>query len=111
MSIRNDNQQFLSGCLSSVVKLWDIPTRRVIGSVINQNDDPNVLTTVNSLSFNNYNLFIIGLRSGEVKIFDSRIQNKNNNYFKNIGIVQSFKAHNKKLNILFLTNIYFKIFI
>ena len=100
ISIRNDNQQFLSGCVSSVVKLWDIPTRRVIGSVINQNDDPNVLSTVNSLSFmnNNYNLFLIGLRSGEVKIFDSRMQNKNNNYIKNIGLVQSFKAHNKKLN-------------
>ena len=100
ISIREDNQQFLSGCVSSVVKLWDIPTQRVIGSVINKNEDPNVLTTVNSLSFmhRNHNLFIIGLRSGEVKIFDSRIQNKNNNFIKNIGLVKSFKAHNKKLN-------------
>ena len=100
ISIREDNQQFLSGCVSSVVKLWDIPTQRVIGSIINQNSDPTSLTTVNSLSFmnNNPNLFIIGLRSGEVKIFDCRIQNKNDNYIKNVGIVQSFKAHQKKLN-------------
>ena len=100
ISIRQDNQQFLSGCVSSVVKLWDIPTQRVIGSIINQNEDPNVLTTVNSLGFmhRNPNLFIMGLRSGEVKIFDSRIQNKNNNFLKNIGLVQSFKAHHKKLN-------------
>ena len=100
ISVRQDNQQFLSGCVSSVVKLWDIPTQRVIGSIINQNEDPNVLTTVNSLGFmhRNPNLFIMGLRSGEVKIFDSRIQNKNNNFLKNIGLVQSFKAHHKKLN-------------
>ena len=99
LAIREDNQQFLSGCVSSVVKLWDIPTQRVIGSVINKNDNPDVLTTVNSLSFmhNNPNLFVIGLRSGEVKIFDSRIQNKNNSSLKNIGLVQAFKAH-KKLN-------------
>ena len=99
IAIRQDNQQFLSGCVSSVVKLWDIPTQRVIGSVINQNDDPNVLTTVNSLSFmnNNPNLFLIALRSGEVKIFDSRIQN-NNKTMKHIGLVQGFKAHHKKLN-------------
>ena len=100
ISIREDNQQFLSGCVSSVVKLWDIPIQRVIGSIINQNSDPTSLTTVNSLNFmnNNPNLFIIGLRSGEVKIFDCRIQNKNDNYIKNVGIVQSFKAHQKKLN-------------
>ena len=100
ISIREDNQQFLSGCVSSVVKLWDIPTQRVIGSIINENSDPTSLTTVNSLNFmnNNPNLFIIGLRSGEVKIFDCRIQNKNDNYIKNVGIVQSFKAHQKKLN-------------
>lgn len=100
LAIRKDNQQFISGCVSSVVKLWDIPTQRVIGSVINKNSDPSLLTTVNSLYFmnNNNNLFVIGLRSGEVKIFDSRVQNKNDEYIKNIGLVQAFKAHNKKLN-------------
>ena len=100
ISIRQDNQQFLSGCVSSVVKLWDIPTQRVIGSVINQNEDQNVLKTVNSLSFlnKNNNLFLVGLRSGEVKIFDTRMQNKNDNFTKNMGLIQSFKAHYKKLN-------------
>ena len=100
ISIRQDNQQFLSGCVSSVVKLWDIPTQRVIGSVINQNEDQNVLKTVNSLSFlnKNNNLFLVGLRSGEVKIFDTRMKNKNDNFTKNMGLIQSFKAHYKKLN-------------
>ena len=100
ISIRQDNQQFLSGCVSSVVKLWDIPTQRVIGSVINENKDQNVLTTVNSLGFmhNNKDLFYIGLRSGEVKIFDTRIKDKNNELIKNMGLVKCFKAHNKKLN-------------
>ena len=106
ISIRNDNTQFLSGCVSSVVKLWDLPTQRVIGTLINQNLDANTLTTINSLSFlnSNPNLFIIGLRSGEVKICDSRIQNKNDEYTKNVGIVQSFKAHKNKLNTVKLNS-------
>ena len=95
ISIREDNTRFLSGCVSSVVKLWDIPTQRVIGSIINQTSDTTSLTTVNSLNFfnNDPNLFLIGLRSGEVKLCDSRIQNKNDNFIKNVGIVHSFKAH------------------
>ena len=78
ISVRGDNTRFLSGCVYSIVKLWDIPTQRVIGTIINQNADSNSLTTVNSLNFmnNDPNLFLIGLRSGEVKICDSRIQNK-----------------------------------
>ena len=100
INVREDNNQFLSGCVSSVVKLWDIPTQRVIASVKNQNDDPNVLTTVNSLSFlnENNNLILVGLRSGEVKLFDSRINNKNDEFTKNMGLVHCFKAHYKKLN-------------
>jgi len=100
INVREDNTQFLSGCVSSVVKLWDIPTQRVIASVKNQNEDPNVLTTVNSLSFlnENKNLILVGLRSGEVKLFDSRINNKNDEFTKNMGLVHCFKAHDKKLN-------------
>ena len=100
INIREDNIQFLSGCVSSVVKLWDIPTQRVIGSVKNENEDPNVLSTVNSLSFlnENNNLFLVGLRSGEVKLFDTRLKNKNDKNIKNMGLVHSFKAHDKKLN-------------
>ena len=100
VNIREDNNQFLSGCVSSVVKLWDIPTQRVIASVKNKNEDKNLLTTVNSLSFlhNNKNLFIMGLRSGEVKLFDTRINNKNDENTKNMGLVHCFKAHYKKLN-------------
>ena len=100
INIRDDNNQFLSGCVSSVVKLWDIPTQRVIASVKNQNEDKNILTTVNSLNFlnENRNLFIVGLRSGEVKLFDTRIKNKNDEFTNNMGLVHCFKAHYKKLN-------------
>ena len=102
ISVREDNTKFLSGCVSSIVKLWDIPTQRVIGTIINENADLNSLTTVNSLNFmnNDPNIFLIGLRSGEVKICDSRIQNKNDNLNKNIGIVHCFKAHKNKLNTI-----------
>ena len=105
ISIRGDNTQFLSGCVSSVVKLWDIPTQRVIGNIINQTSDANALTTVNSLNFFNTdpNLFLIGLRSGEVKICDSRVNNKNDNFIKNVGIINTFKAHKNKLNTIKLT--------
>ena len=105
ISVRDDNVQFLSGCVSSVVKLWDLPTQRVIGSITNQTSDSASLTTVNSLSFmkTNPNLFIVGLRNGDVKICDSRIQNQNNNFIKNVGIVQTFEAHQKKLNTVKLS--------
>ena len=100
LNIKQDNTQFLSGCVSSVVKLWDIPTQRVIASVKNLNEDKNVLATVNSLCFlnENPNLFLTGLRSGEVKLFDQRIKNKNDEFTKNMGCVNCFKAHYKKLN-------------
>ena len=100
LNVRQDNTQFLSGCVSSVIKLWDIPTQRVIASVKNINQNQNILATVNSLSFlnENKNLFLTGLRSGEVKLFDQRIKNKNDEFTKNMGEVHSFKAHYQKLN-------------
>ena len=100
INISEDNSKFLSGCVSSVIKLWDIPTQRVIGSIKNVNEDPNILTTVNSLNFlnENKNLFLVGLRSGEVKLFDTRIKSKNDGNIKNMGLVHCFKAHYKKLN-------------
>ena len=107
ISIRNDNSQFLSGCISSVVKLWDLPTQRVIGCIMNNEDQENKqIKTINSLNFlnNNPNIFIIGLRSGEIKICDSRIQTKNNEHIKNVGIVQTFLAHKKKLNTVKLNH-------
>ena len=105
ISVRDDNVQFLSGCVSSVVKLWDLPTQRVIGSITNQTSDSASLATINSLSFmkTNPNLFIVGLRNGDVKICDSRIQNQNNDFIKNVGIVQTFQAHQKKLNTVKLS--------
>ena len=98
LCVREDNKQFLSGCVSSIVKLWDIPTQRVINSINNKNSDSTSLMTVNSLNFMNTdpNLFIIGLRNGDVKICDSRINNKTDDCSKNV--IQCFRAHQKKLN-------------
>ena len=102
LSISYDNAHFLSGCVSSVVKFWDLNKRIVLGNLNNQVDNQNFMNTVNSLNFMRTNpfLFMVGFRSGDVKICDTRINNSNNEdtNIKNIGIVQSFKAHNEKLN-------------
>lgn len=102
INIREDNNQFLSGCVSSLVKL--LPTQRVIASLKNINEYPNILTMDNSLSVlhENKNLFLIGLLSGEVKIFDTRVKNKNDEYIKDIGLMQSFKTNSKKFNKIIL---------
>jgi WD40 repeat protein len=65
--------------------------RKVVQSITNVNPDPDLLNTVNSLSFlnKNENVFISGLRSGNVKIYD--IRNKN-------SLIKEFKAHKLKLN-------------
>ena len=103
LSISHDNDFFLSGCVSSVVKLWDLNKRIVIGNFINQNENQNFMNTVNSLNFfrTNHHLFMIGLRSGDIKICDTRINSNNtdnNPNTRNISIVQTFKAHKEKLN-------------
>jgi WD40 repeat protein len=94
ISISNSNKYFLSGCVSSIVKLWDIEYKKVICSINNLNPDPDLLNTVNSLLFTkeNENIFLSGLRNGSVKIFDLR-QKDNNNM-----LVNEFKAHKLKLN-------------
>jgi WD40 repeat protein len=91
LSISKDNQRFLSGCVSSVIKLWDLPKKKVLHSFNNSNDNPDLLNTVNSLHFmgDDPNVFMTGLRSGAVKIFDVRKSNK---------LVREFKAHKFKLN-------------
>lgn len=97
LAISYDNTQFLSGCVSSIVKLWDLNKKIVIGNINNQTDDnSNFMNTVNSLKFfdSNHNIFMIGFRSSDIKICDERIRGNNNN----IAVVQTFKAHNQKLN-------------
>ena len=100
LNISYDNNYFLSGCVSSVVKLWDLNKKIVINTIINQNENQNFMNTVNSLNFfrTNPNLFLIGYRSGDIKICDIRSNSKNNNEIKQINITQSFKAHAQKLN-------------
>ena len=96
LSISYDNHFFLSGCVSSVVKLWDLNTKIVIGNIINSNENQDFMNTVNSLCFlrSNPNIFMVGLRSGDIKFFDKRMNLSNNNK----DIILSFKAHNQKLN-------------
>ena len=104
VAVREDNQQFISGCVSSVVKIWDIVTQRVVASIINNKADRKILQTVNSINYfkTNPNIFAISLRSGEVRLFDLRIQNKGRNektILKNVGMINCFRAHDKKLNL------------
>jgi len=91
LAISNDNNYFLSGCVSSVIKYWDLSKKKVLYTFNNSNDNPDLLNTVNSLNFmsNDPNVFMTGLRNGVVKIFDVRKPNK---------LVREFKAHKCKLN-------------
>ena len=104
IAVREDNKQFISGCVSSVVKIWDILTQRVVGSIINNKNDHKILSTVNSINYfrTNPSIFAISFRSGEVSLYDLRVQNKARNeksILKNVGLIQSFKAYDKKLNL------------
>ena len=79
LSISYDNSHFLSGCVSSIVKFWDLNKKIVIGNLNNNIDNQNFMNTVNSLTFMRTNpfLFMIGLRSGDVKICDTKWGCKN----------------------------------
>jgi WD40 repeat protein len=93
IAMSGNNKFFLSGCVSSVIKFWDLNEKKVLMSISNPNPDPDLLNTVNSLQFMNTddNIFLCGLRNGTVKIFDRRIDS-------NFSIVKEFKAHKNKLN-------------
>jgi WD40 repeat protein len=102
LAINRDNKFFLSGCVSSVVKLWDINTGQVLRSIKNHNPDPDLLNTVNSLQFthngDNNNVFLCGLRSGTVKIFDLRVASLSKSSEGIDSPIKEFKAHKNKLN-------------
>lgn len=101
LAISSDKRNFLSGCISSVIKLWDFETQKVIlniksDEIVNENN----LNTVNSLKFynNNDNTFVSAFRDGLVKIYDIRQRNsgfETNEFYKP---AIKFKAHNVKLN-------------
>lgn len=96
LSISSSNKLFLSGCVSSIVKLWDLETQKVIQTISNPNPEPEVLNTVNSLAFMNHNenVFLSGLRNGMVKLYDTRMGSSSNPN----GTIVQFKAHRNKLN-------------
>ncbi len=91
IGISKSNKYFLSGCVSSIVKGWDLETRKVLFTLSNKHEDSNFLNTVNSLNFLNYDdsNFICALRDGSIKIFDTRVKDM---------LQVSFKAHEVKLN-------------
>lgn len=93
LSVSDSNRNFLSGCVSSVIKLWDLEKQIVTSSIVNANPDPDHMNTVNSLSFfNDDKMFLCGLRDGIVKVFDIRTNLSSPN------ITNEFKAHKLKLN-------------
>ena len=106
ISLRGDDKYFLSGCVSSVVKLWDLERNKVVQSITNRNPDPDLLNTVNSLHFmnSNENVFLCGLRNGVVKIFDIRAGQGTDTLTTSESsrsersLIKEFKAHKTKLN-------------
>jgi WD40 repeat protein len=62
LGISPSNNYLLSGCVSSVIKGWDLNTNKVIFSLSNPNPDQSFLNTVNSLAFQNYSedIFLCG---------------------------------------------------
>ena len=99
ISISHNDKYFLSGCVSSVIKLWDLHRKTVISSIVNKQANADSLSTVNSLSFSkDDNLFLTGLRTGEVKLFDKRVSSTHNN------TLCVFRAHDNKLNSVRFNN-------
>ena len=62
LGISPSNSYFLSGCVSSVIKGWDLNTNQVVFTMSNSNLDQSFLNTVNSLAFQNSsdNIFLCG---------------------------------------------------
>ena len=104
ISISHNDKHFLSGCVSSVIKLWDLHTKTVISSIVNKQANADSLSTVNSLSFSkDDNLFLTGLRTGEVKLFDKRVNNTSSSSTRN-NTLCVFRAHDNKLNSVRFNN-------
>lgn len=90
INVNNSSKLLLSGCTSSVVKLWDLETLKVKLSIIEESAFGT--NTVNTVKFFNVdpNLFINAFREGSIQIYDLR---------QNSRIpVCHFKGHSSKLN-------------
>lgn len=96
ISLSKDKKFFLSGCVSSKIKYWDLNEGKVKYEIDNSvfteeefQKTQNSVNTVNSLSFfDSGNLFVSGFRNGYVKVFDVRDKK----------LSFSFYAHENKLN-------------
>lgn len=64
----------VTGCVSSMVMLWDVETMNYINKIEHNTDDQkNFLNTINTLCFqNNSDLFLCGTRDGCLRIYDPR---------------------------------------
>jgi WD40 repeat protein len=105
MSISSDRKNFLSGCISSVIKLWDFEKQKVILNIkSNDLNSQNNLNTVNTLKFfDNDNLFISAFRDGLVKIYDVRQRSVGFSNYEYYKPSIEFKAHDVKLNAVKLS--------
>lgn len=105
IAVNNSKKNFLSGCISSVIKYWDFEKGSIILTVDNPPSNNETLNTVNSVKFldNNESIFLTAYRDGYIRIYDVRTRSKgsnlnNSNNNSSIMPVQAFKAHNNKLN-------------
>jgi len=97
IGISKSNKYFLSGCVSSIVKGWDMESKKVLFTLSNKHNDSNFLNTVNSLNYlnNDDRTFLCALRDGSIKIYDTRAKEM---------LQIAFKAHRIKLNSVKISN-------
>ena len=104
IAINQTNRNFISGCVSSIVKLWDLEKHKVISTINNPKPDPDALSTVNSLGFikSNDSVFYAAYRTGEIKFYDTRMPKQNGVH--SVGMSHGFKCHSAKLNSVKINN-------
>lgn len=90
LSLSFDNLRLLSGCVSSIIMLWDVETCKPISSA-KLSEEQNDMNTINSLMFahNSKSVFVSGTRDGIIRMYDARAS---------LQPVFAFQAHSQKLN-------------
>ena len=98
LSIDYSKKHFLSGCISSVIKYWDLEKRVVLLNIVNSEYNNETLNNVNCIKFynNSDSVFASAFREGLIKLFDIRVNSKEP--------ITAFKSHNNKLNTFKITN-------
>eukprot|EP00743_Colponemidia_sp_Colp-15_P015429 GILK01018555.1.p1 GENE.GILK01018555.1~~GILK01018555.1.p1 ORF type:complete len:763 (+),score=87.49 GILK01018555.1:273-2561(+) len=93
LGLSHDNRTLVSGCVSSKILGWDLPSCKVIFRLDNADHHQSHadINTVNSLDFSHHSsfLFASGIRDGFAMLWDTRTP---------IKPVLQFRAHKNKLN-------------